>query len=111
MGCSIRAILGSSTWFVGMALEEIMKAVCGADKATLAKVSRVLKHEDEERPAAAGDAVEARLVTQREAARRLGISPTTVWRLIREGELQVVRVRGKQRVCLASVLKYAGVAQ
>lgn len=51
-----------------------------------------------------------RLITQKEAARRLGISTTTVWRLIREGTLLTVTQRGKQRVRLDSLLRYAGVA-
>lgn len=53
---------------------------------------------------------ETRLITQEEAARRLGISRTTVWRLIKEGALLTVRQRGKQRVRLDSLLRYAGVA-
>jgi len=54
--------------------------------------------------------VETRLITQREAARRLGLSPTTIWRLGKSGDLNFVSVRGKYRVSLASVLHYAGVA-
>lgn len=53
---------------------------------------------------------ETKLITQRDAARRLGISPTTVWRLIKEGTLLTVRQRGKQRVRLDSLLRYAGAA-
>ena len=53
---------------------------------------------------------ETRLITQEEAARRLGISRTTVWRLIREGTLLTVNQRGKRRVRLDSLLRYAGVA-
>ncbi len=51
-----------------------------------------------------------KLITQRDAARRLGVCPTTVWRLIKEGSLLVVKQRGKQRVRLDSLLRYAGVA-
>lgn len=53
---------------------------------------------------------ETRLITQEEAARRLGISRTTVWRLIREGALLTVNQRGKKRVRLDSLLRYAGAA-
>ncbi len=53
---------------------------------------------------------ETRLITQEEAARRLGISRTTVWRLIREGALLTITQRGKKRVRLDSLLRYAGVA-
>lgn len=62
-----------------------------------------------DRPPVKEDAV-TRLITQKEAARRLGISTTTVWRLIREGTLLTITQRGKQRVRLDSLLRYAGVA-
>jgi len=89
-----------------MALDEIMKAVCAADKATLARVARVLRHEDGAAAAPVADP-DMRLVTQTEAAKRLGISRVTVWRLIREGELLGVEVRGKVRVRMDSVRVYA----
>lgn len=56
------------------------------------------------------DEAETRLITQKDAARRLGISTTSVWRLIKEGTLLTVRQRGKQRVRLDSLLRYAGAA-
>ena len=44
---------------------------------------------------------------QKEAARRLSISTTSVWRLIREKKLEVVNVRGRNRVRLASLMDFA----
>jgi len=89
-----------------MSLEEIIKAVCAADKTTLAKVARVLRHEDGESMAPVADP-DMRLVTQREAAKRLGISSTTLWRLMREGSIYSVDVRGKKRVRMDSLRAYA----
>nr|DAL90058.1 MAG TPA: helix-turn-helix domain protein [Caudoviricetes sp.] len=60
-------------------------------------------------PSVKEDAV-TKLITQEEAARRLGISRTTVWRLIKEGALLTINQRGKRRVRLDSLLRYAGVA-
>jgi excisionase family DNA binding protein len=91
-----------------MSKEQLFAALAVTnDKAILAKVARVLKRED----GTDGRKTEAetRLITQTEAAKRLGISTTTVWRLIREGSLKVVSVRGKQRVQLESLLAYVGV--
>jgi len=90
-----------------MALGEILKAVCGADKATLAAVAKVLRHEDEAAATSAVADPDVRLVTQREAAKRLGISSVTVWRLLRDGKLKGVNVRGKVRVRMDSVMRFA----
>ena len=81
-------------------------AVCN-DTETLARVADVLNHRDI-KPDKKTEK-ETRLITQLDAAHRLGISKTTVWRLIKEGALKVVSVRGKQRVQLDSLLAYVGV--
>lgn len=78
-----------------------------ASEDQLKRIDEILESGD--RPSVKEDAV-TRLITQKEAARRLGISTTTVWRLIREGTLLTVTQRGKQRVRLDSLLRYAGVA-
>lgn len=65
--------------------------------------------EGRDMPSVNEDAV-TKLITQKEAARRLGISTTTVWRLIREGSLLTIKQRGKQRVRLDSLLRYSGAA-
>lgn len=75
------------------------------DKALLARVADVLSHREDTSPSK-GER-ETRLITQAEAAKRLGVSTTTVWRLIKEGSLSVISVRGKQRVRLASLTQYA----
>ena len=78
-----------------------------ASEDQLKKIDAILDGSD--RPSVKEDAV-TKLITQKEAARRLGISTTTVWRLIKEGTLLTVTQRGKQRVRLDSLLRYAGVA-
>lgn len=89
-----------------MSKEELFTALAVmTDKDVLAEVERVLKRE----PKNDAPDAETRLITQSEAAKRLGVSVTTVWRLIKEGALIAVSVRGKQRIQLASLLKFAGV--
>lgn len=75
------------------------------DKQTLAKIADVLNHKHEEKQ----KDPDARLVTFRVAAARLGISTTTMRRLVKDGSVRAVNVRGKPRVSLASALAYAGV--
>lgn len=89
-----------------MGIENIMKAILAADKKTLQRVSDVLENKAPPAQHRTQDA-ETRLITQAEAAKRLGVSTTTVWRLIKDGSLSVVSVRGKQRVRLASLTRYA----
>lgn len=91
-----------------MSKEEIITAVAvTTDKALLARVADVLTRK--EQPSGNRKERETRLITQADAAKRLGISTTTVWRLIKEGSLQTVSVRGKQRVRLDSIHAYVGV--
>lgn len=78
-----------------------------ASEDQLKRIDEILERRD--RPPVNEEAV-TRLITQKEAARRLGISTTTVWRLIKEGTLLTITQRGKQRVRLDSLLRYAGVA-
>lgn len=49
---------------------------------------------------------DVRTITQGEAARRLNVSRTTIFRLVREGSLATVLVRGKKRVLLSSVFAF-----
>jgi excisionase family DNA binding protein len=91
-----------------MSKDEIFAALAmTTDRRLLDKVARVLRQEDEALNTK-GD-TETRLLTQSDAAKRLGISTTTIWRLIKEGSLKVVSVRGKQRVRLDSLLAYVWV--
>lgn len=88
-----------------MAIDQLMKALLAADKPTLEKVADVLMHR--ERPAAPHVNKETRLITQRDAAKRLSISTTSLWRLIKENAIETVNVRGRRRVRLASLEEFA----
>ncbi|WP_082479774.1 helix-turn-helix domain-containing protein [Agreia sp. Leaf283] len=46
------------------------------------------------------------LVSQDEAGHLLSISRTTVWRLIRDGELQLVRIGSRKYVSTASIQEF-----
>lgn len=45
-------------------------------------------------------------VTHPEAARRMHVSASTVRRLVKDGQLDVLNVRGKNRVTVASLERY-----
>ena len=47
-----------------------------------------------------------KLLRVKEAAAMLAVSPRTVWRMIADGELKMVHIRGCARVYLGSVEKY-----
>lgn len=88
-----------------MAIDQLMKALLAADKPTLVKVADILMHR--ESPNKEKTARETKLITQRDAAARLGLSTTSLWRLIRENQIETVNVRGRRRVRLASLTDYA----
>ena len=46
---------------------------------------------------------DARLVSQGLAAKKLNVSRTTIFRMLKDGELIGVNVRGKRRILLSSV--------
>lgn len=88
-----------------MSKEELLAEIFACkDKVALARVADALHNNNPQITEA-----EARLVTYIEAGKRLGVSATTCRRLAKDGQITVVNVRGKNRVSLASVLKYAGV--
>lgn len=90
-----------------MSKDEIITAVAITnDRQILAKLSDILNRRDENTTGKSSP--DTRLITYRETAKRLGVSYTTVWRLIKDGEIEVVSVRGKNRVKLSSVMKFVG---
>lgn len=95
---SVRTMNGGSPVH-NMTKEEIITAIAVCkDGGMLERVARTLKNED---------APEVRLLTQAEAARKLGFKPETVHRLIKCGELEAVVVRGVKRVPLAALVRFA----
>lgn len=87
-----------------MTLTEIVKRLAHADRRTLDRVGKAMEGD-------AGDgraSTDIRTVTQREAARMLNVSVSTIWRLIGEDAIKAVDMRGKKRVLLASLYEFAG---
>lgn len=82
--------------------ERIIK-LCTASPAVLARVDAILNGTD---TTTANKNEDCRLVTFCEAARRLGLSRPTVYRLARSGRLSVVPLNGVNRVRLQSVFDY-----
>jgi excisionase family DNA binding protein len=46
------------------------------------------------------------LVTVKDAAKMFGVSDRTIWRMIADGQLVAVRIRGCTRLLLGQVLDY-----
>jgi excisionase family DNA binding protein len=46
------------------------------------------------------------LVTVRQAAEMLAVSPRTIWRMIADGQLRVVRLRGCTRLVFGEVSRF-----
>ena len=90
-----------------MSKEEIITAVAvTTDKGMLSRIADILNHREQHAASRTQDR-ETRLLTQKEAAKRLSLSTTSLWRLIREGAIETVNVRGRRRVRLASLMDYA----
>lgn len=83
-----------------MSNEQRMMRLLTANQQTLAKVDAVLDGTDGKPDNAETD---CRLVTLTEAAKRMGVSRPTVYRLARLGRLQVVPLNGVNRIRLQSV--------
>lgn len=90
-----------------MSKEEIITAVAvTTDKGMLSRIADILNHREQHAASRTQDR-ETRLLTQKEAAKRLSLSTTSLWRLIREGSIETVNVRGRRRVRLASLMDYS----
>jgi len=89
-----------------MPLDTIIQSLFNADDNTLNKVKDILSGKQGDKQNEPKE-VETRLLTQAEAAKRLNVSTTSIWRLIKEGRLEVVNVRGRRRVRLSSLIRYS----
>lgn len=86
-----------------MSTNERLLKLATADAVTLAKVDAVLDHRDTNERMPESD---TRTVTYTEAARRLGLSRPTVYRLTRAGRLRTVALCGVNRVVLSSLTDF-----
>lgn len=76
--------------------------------ATLAQLAQVLaEREPEPEPEPVRQMPERVLLTAEEAAERLGIGRTLMWRLIKTGEVESVQIGRLRRVPATAVQKYA----
>jgi excisionase family DNA binding protein len=84
-----------------MTTERRMTLLLAATPDTLRRVDRVLTGEPTEGATDPGD---RRLLSIRQAADALGVSRTTIWRMLRDGALPCVEIRpGSRRVPSAAV--------
>ena len=84
-----------------------MSMILAATPAVLAKIDAVLAGDETHVPK---KDPECRTCTLTEAARRLGVSRPTIYRLIQRGALKAVALNGVSRVTLQSIFDYtAGV--
>lgn len=86
-------------------MNQILGALANADERTLSIVGRVLTGETV--PDENSDP-DVRTVNATKAAKRLGVSRMTVYRMMNEGRLQTLTLRGVRRIRLSSVLAFSG---
>ena len=87
------------------ATNERLAAILAANPKTLARIDAILDGED----STSGEKHDAdcRTVTFTDAARRMGVSRMTIYRLVKAGRLRVVPLLGVNRIALSSVEDYA----
>ena len=84
--------------------ERRMTLLLAATPDVLRRVDRVLAGEPTEAPTATGD---RRLLSIAQAAVALGVSRTTIWRLLRDGRIPCVELRpGSRRIPSAAVTAF-----
>ena len=54
----------------------------------------------------ADDEHEPLTITGPSAARRLGVSKATIWRMIKDGDLKTIEIRGKNRILKSSLTAF-----
>jgi len=80
----------------------------GATPAELTAIKNALTKKTDE-PATITD---RKLLSHRHAAAVLGVSVTTLWRMVRDGKLKTVEIRnGRKRILSQSITDFVGVAQ
>ena len=87
-----------------MTTEQRLSAILAANPGVLRRVDRILSGEIE----GATDPGDRRLLSIRQAADALGISRTTIWRLLRDGALPCDEIRpGSRRIPSAAITEFA----
>ena len=88
-----------------MAIEQLMQAVISATPAKRRELERVLRGETTTKKD--GDKEDNRLVSISAAARLLGLSRNSTYRLIQTQRLDVVELSGSRRVTMKSIKDFA----
>lgn len=86
-----------------MSEKDRMIKLFAANPKTLARIDAILDGSDTT-PIPVD--VDCRLVTYTEAARRMGVSRPTVYRLVKAGRLEIVPLNGVSKIRLQSVVDY-----
>ena len=84
-----------------MTVNERYKRIADAPREVLERVDLVLNGRD---VAPVDDELKNRTITAMEAAKRLGVSRPTVYRMVKDKELLTVEIRGIPRIWLPSIL-------
>ena len=74
---------------------KIIETAAQADRIPMDRIRRGLRVMESESPPGADPPA---LCTQSEAARALNCSTCSIWRMLRDGELEAVKVRGKRMI-------------
>lgn len=85
-----------------MSATERMQKLLTASPTMLAKIDKVLDGED----ASPKPEADCRTITFTQAAKRLGVSRPTIYRLTKAGRLKVVPLLGVNRIALSSVVDF-----
>ena len=81
--------------------KRVVDAAFDADETRLEKAYGILTGKEKAKEPSRDP--DARLVSQGLAAKKLNVSRTTIYRMLKDGELIGVNVRGKRRILLSSV--------
>ena len=87
-----------------MQMNQILGALASADEKTLDLVGRVLTGNI----TGAGDP-DVRTVNATDAAKRLGVSRPTIYRMMDDGKLETISLRGIRRIRLSSIFSLADI--
>lgn len=86
-----------------MTTEKRMTLMLAANAEILRRVDRILSGEPTEGTTDPGD---RKLLTIQQTAAAMGVSRTTVWRMLRDGGLPFVELRGSRRVPSAAITAF-----
>ena len=85
-----------------MDVETRIKMIMSAPNGTLQKVDQILEGKNDDR-----DVVSTKLLTFAAAAKQLGVSRQTLWRMVKEDKIKVIEIRkGSRRVPASALIDF-----